>query len=83
MSFTKKDLGVVGQNGQNSLFMYTTEDADSVVETADYFLDAYKGLRVGDFILANLDTDGTRETKVYYVITSASGGVTIGFPTIA
>ena len=83
MAFIEKDLGVVGQNGQNSLFMYTTEDTDSTVETADYFLDAYKGLRVGDMILANLNTGSSRETKVYFVATSAVGGVTIDFPTIA
>lgn len=83
MAFTKETLGVIGQNGQNSFFMYTTEDADTVVETADYFLDAYKGLRVGDAIFANIDTDGTRETKLYFVATAASTGVTIDFPTIA
>jgi hypothetical protein len=83
MAFKKENLGVIGQNGQNSTFMYTTEDADTVVEAADYFLDAYKGLRVGDFIFANLDTDGTRETKIYFVATSAAGGVTIDFPTLS
>lgn len=80
--FANKDMCSVGQGGQNTMWMYTTTDADTVVETADYFLALYKGLRVGDMIFANLDTDGTRETKIYYVATATSAGVTITFPTI-
>jgi hypothetical protein len=82
MAFAQKNLTCVGSGGDNSLFMYTTTDADTVVETSDYFLDAYAQLRVGDFILANLYTGDTRETKIYYVTASASTGVDIGFPTI-
>ncbi len=83
MAFTQKKLCTIGTGGDNSLHLYSTPDADTVVETDDYFLDAYASLKAGDFILANLDTDGTRETKLYYVATSSSAGVTIGFPTIA
>lgn len=83
MAFSATNLCTVASGGQNSIHMYTSTDADTVIETADYFLDAYASLRVGDMIFANIDTDGTLETKIYYVATSASTGVTIDFPTIA
>lgn len=82
MAFTQANLTCIGSGGDNSLFIYNTDDADTVVETSDYFLDAYAQLRVGDFILAYLDADGTPEAKLYYVSASASTGVDIGFPTI-
>ena len=83
MALVTKDLCCIGQGGQNSMFMYTTTDTDTTVETADYFLGSYKGLKVGDAIFANLNTGSSRETKLYFVATSAVGGVTIDFPTIA
>ena len=82
MAFTAKNLCNIGTGGDNSLFLYTTEDADTVVQADDYFLNAYNTLKVGDFIMCNMDTDGTRETKVIYVTASASTGVDTGFPTI-
>ena len=82
MAFAQKNLSCIGVGGDNSLHMYTTTDPDTTVETADYFLSAYSQLRVGDFILANLNTGSSRETKLYHVATSTSAGVTITFPTI-
>lgn len=83
MAFAQANLCTIGIGGDNALHMYTTTDADTVVETSDYFLAAYASMNAGDFILANLDTDGTLETKIYYVATCSSAGVTIDFPTIA
>ena len=82
MALVKSKLCVVGSGGDNSIHLYTTNDADTVVETADYFLGSYTSLRVGDWIMANIDMDGTPESKIYTVLTSTSAGVTIGFPTI-
>ena len=83
MALDKTNLCSVGQGGQNSIHTYTTTDTDSTVETADYFMDAYASLRVGDMIWANLNTGSSRETKVYFVATSAVDGVTIDFPTLS
>lgn len=83
MAFAQKNLTCIGSGGDNSLFLYTTADTDTTVETANYFLSAYSQLRVGDFILANLNTGSSRETKLYFVATSSSSGVTIGFPTLS
>ena len=83
MAFAQKNLTCVGSGGDNSLFLYTTTDDDTTVETADYFLSAYAQLRVGDWILANVSTGGTREGKAYIVLTSASTGVTIKFQSVS
>ncbi len=83
MAFDPKKLCTIGVGGDNSVHMYSTPDADTVVETSDYFLDAHNRLKKGDFIHANLDTDGSQEQKTYTVQTSSSSGVTIGFPTHA
>jgi hypothetical protein len=83
MAFTAKNLCAIGTGGDNSLYMYYTNDADTVVEGSNYFLEAYKNLKVGDHIIANIDMDGTPESKIYRVSASTSTGVTIGFPTIA
>jgi hypothetical protein len=83
MALIAKDLCTIGTGGNNSLHMYYTNDADTTVETSGYFLSAYKSLKVGDFILANLDMDGTPESKIYRVATCTSEGVTVGFPTLS
>jgi len=77
-----EDLVCVGTCGQNSTFLYTTEDLAAEVEWPDYFILAYETLRVGDFIFANVNTAMEREAKVYCVATCSRAGVTLDFPTI-
>jgi len=87
MALDRTKLQCIGVGGSNSLYMYTTTDVDTGggagVEDSGYFDDAYNDLRVGDFILANLNTGTSREMKIYAVSASSSSGVTITFPTIS
>ena len=83
MALDKTKLCAIGNGGANTLHLYTTTDADTVVQASDYFLDAYDMLNVGDFILCNMDTGGTQETKILWVDASSSTTVTTSFPTIS
>lgn len=83
MAFIQKDLCTIGTGGNNSLHMYSTNDlADTLEDTEDYFLPAYRNLKVGDFILASVDMDGTPAGKIYWVAASSSAAVTLGFISI-
>ncbi len=75
MSFAARDLSVLAYANGFTLWHYTTMDA--AVTTAGYFNNAYDMVRVGDLVIANVDTNGTLDTKIYTVTASADSGVTI------
>lgn len=72
MPFISKDLSVLAYANNFTLWHYKT--TDSAVTGAGYFNAASAMIRVGDLIIANLDTDGTPSTK-FYVVTGNTGGV--------
>ncbi|MAF98066.1 MAG: hypothetical protein CMH26_05460 [Micavibrio sp.] len=75
MSFITNDLSVLAYANNFTLWHYTSQDAD--ITTSGYFDKASDMLRVGDLIIANVDTDGTPATNFYIVSAVASGSVSI------
>lgn len=63
--------------GRNNQWMFVTNDADTVVEAANYFNTAADRLVVGDQIFASIDVDGTPEMKNYIVSAISAGVVTV------
>lgn len=76
MAFKSSDLSVLAYANNFTLWHYTTIDTDTVAETSGYLNNAADMLRVNDLIIANLDTDGTPETKIYVV--SSNDGSAVG-----
>ncbi|MCF8496739.1 MAG: hypothetical protein K9G62_08775 [Alphaproteobacteria bacterium] len=72
MSYTSSDLSVLAYANNFTLWHYTT--TESAVTGAGYFNNAAAMLRVGDLLIANVDTDGTPATK-FYVVTGNTGSV--------
>lgn len=77
MAFKPKDLSVLAYANGFTLWHYATVDAASAVDTAGYFNAASDMLRVGDMILANLDTDGTPAAGILLVASNAAGVVDV------
>ncbi|HBH27141.1 MAG TPA: hypothetical protein DDX54_07055 [Rhodospirillaceae bacterium] len=75
MSLVLTDLSVLAYANSFTLWHYTTTDA--AVTGAGYFNNAAAMLRVGDLMIANLDTDGTPSTKFYVVTANTGSAVTI------
>lgn len=63
-------------NIANRIHMYSTADAASVVEAANYFNSATRFLQKADIIMALMATGGTPVLK-QYVVTSATGAATV------
>ncbi|WP_448192711.1 hypothetical protein [Azospirillum sp. sgz301742] len=75
MAFASKDLSVLAYANGFTLWHYTTADAATAVDTTGYFNGAADMLRVGDMILANTETGGTRAAGVLVVAGNAAGTV--------
>jgi hypothetical protein len=74
MSYLSKDLSVLAYANGFTLWHYTTADDAATVDTSGYFNAAATMLRVGDIIVANLDTAGTAQAGLFFV-SSNSGSV--------
>lgn len=77
MSYISSNLSVLAYANNFTLWHYTTTDAN--VTDSGYFNSAASMMRVGDLVIANIDTDGTPATK-FYIVTSNNGssvGVTV------
>ncbi|MCP5116917.1 MAG: hypothetical protein GY953_39325 [bacterium] len=74
MAYDKSNLSVLNYANGFSLWHYTTTDTAADVDTSGYFNNAAGQVRVGDFILANADTDGTPADGVF-VVKSNTGTV--------
>lgn len=77
MAFQSKDLSVLAYANGFTLWHYATTDVGSDVDTAGYFNDASDMVRVGDMMLANVDTDGTPASGIYLVNANSGGTVDI------
>ena len=67
MAFKTQDLSVIGYANGFTLWHYTTTDAAAAVDTSGYFNDAADVIRVGDMVLANVDTGGTMAAGMFLV----------------
>jgi len=77
MAFQSKDLSVLAYANGFTLWHYATTDNGADIDTAGYFNDAADMVRVGDMMLANVDTDGTPASGIYLVNANASGVVDV------
>ncbi len=75
MAFNSKDLSVLAYANGFTLWHYTTQDLAADVDTSGYFNDSADMVRVGDMVLANVDTDGTPASGIYLVNANAAGVV--------
>ena len=74
MAFDSRNLSVLAYANGFTLWHYTTIDIATAVDTSGYFNAAEGMLRIGDMMLANVDTGGTPAHGVF-VVRANSGGV--------
>jgi hypothetical protein len=77
MAYLSKNLSVLAYANGFTLWHYTTTDAAADVDTEGYFNSASDMLRVGDMIMANVDTDGSPAAGIFLVNANASGTVDV------
>ncbi len=77
MAYQSKDLSVLAYANGFTLWHYTTADAATAVDTSGYFNAASTMLRVGDIIVANVDTAATLKGGLFLVSTNSGGVVDI------
>jgi len=77
MAYASKDLSVLAYANGFTLWHYTTIDLAADVDTTGYFNGASDMLRVGDIVVANVDTDGTPASGFYLVNANAAGVVDV------
>ena len=77
MAFAARDLSVLAYANGFTLWHFTTPD--TAISGAGYFNGASDMLRIGDIVVANINTTATLSTKIYTVTSNASGvvGVTV------
>jgi hypothetical protein len=77
MAYNPRNLSVLAYANGFTLWHYTTTDDAATADTAGYFNAAADMLRVGDMILANVDTAGAPGAGIYLVNANASGSVDV------
>jgi len=77
MAYASKDLSVLAYANGFTLWHYTTIDLAADVDTTGYFNGASDMLRVGDIVVANVDTDGVPASGFYLVNANAASVVDV------
>lgn len=77
MTYQSKNLSVLNYANGFSLWHYTTTDTAATVDTTGYFNTAADMLRVGDVIMANVDTGGTPGAGLFRVASNTGGVVDV------
>lgn len=77
MAYQSKDLSVLAYANGFTLWHYVTADAAASVDTAGYFNAAADMLRVGDIIIANVETAAAPKAGLFLVSQAASGVVDV------
>ena len=77
MAFQSKDLSVLAYANGFTLWHYTTVDTAAVVDTVGYFNTAADMVRVGDMVMANVDTDGVPGSGIFLVNANSAGVVDV------
>ncbi|SEH45304.1 hypothetical protein [Magnetospirillum fulvum] len=77
MAYLSKDLSVLAYANGFTLWHYTTPDTASVVDATGYFNPAASMLRVGDILVANVETAGAMKAGLFLVSANANGIVDV------
>ena len=77
MAYQSKDLSVLAYANGFTLWHYTTVDTANTVDTSGYFNAASTMLRVGDIVVANVDTAGTMKAGLFLVSANTGGVVDV------
>ena len=77
MAYVPKNLSVLAYANGFTLWHYTTADTAAVVDSANYFNGASEMLRIGDMILANVETGGTMKAGIFLVNANSGGAVDV------
>lgn len=77
MAYLSKNLSVLAYANGFTLWHYTTPDTAATVDTAGYFNAASEMLRIGDMILANVESEGTMKAGIFLVNANAGGIVDV------
>jgi hypothetical protein len=77
MAYNPKNLSALAYANGFTLWHYKTPDVATEVDSAGYFNGAAAMLRVGDFVLANVNTGASIESGVFIVKTSSGGVVDV------
>lgn len=77
MAYLSKDLSVLAYANGFTLWHYTTPDAAAIVDATGYFNAAASMLRVGDILVANVDTAATMKAGLFLVSANANGIVDV------
>lgn len=77
MAYDPKYLSVLAYANGFTLWHFTTTDAAAIVDSSGYFNAAADMVRVGDMILANVDTDGSPTAGVFLVTSNNAGIVDV------
>jgi len=77
MAFQSKDLSVLAYANGFTLWHYTTIDTAVIVDTVGYFNTAADMVRVGDMMMANVDTDGIPGSGIFLVNANSAGVVDV------
>lgn len=75
MAYNSSNLSVLAYANNFTLWHYTTTDAN--VTDSGYFNKAADMMRVGDFVIVNVDTDGSPANKFYVVTANTGSAVTV------
>lgn len=74
---------IAGTIGGNSLWIYSSADADSTVTGASYFTNGFAlGMKVGDPVIV-VDTATPKTSVVYASSVTTSSAVTVAFAAVA
>ncbi|MBK8174230.1 MAG: hypothetical protein IPK66_02755 [Rhodospirillales bacterium] len=74
MAYNPHNLSVLAYANGFTLWHYVTTDTATTADTVGYFNSAADMLRVGDMIMANVDTAGTPGAGIF-LVNSNSGGI--------
>lgn len=75
MAFVPKDLSVLAYANGFTLWHYITPDIANTVAASGYFNDSAHMIRVGDMVMANVDTDGSPRGGVFLIVQNTDGVV--------
>lgn len=75
MAYNSNDLSVLAYANNFTLWHYTT--TDSSITTGGFFDPAADMMQVGDFLIANVDTDGVPVNQFYVVTANTGSNVSI------
>ena len=77
MAYSPNNLSVLAYANGFTLWHYTTTDTAATTDTTGYFNGAADMLRVGDMILANIETTGAPGAGIFLVNSNVGGVVDV------